>query len=65
MDILLNWLIALGVVLLLFAGLYLIIKLAVKSAIRETFGEVARELADKLWDEDDEATHEDDQSPLD
>ena len=56
MDILLNWLIALGVVLLLFAGLYLIVKLAVKSAVREAFNEVAQQLANKLWEEDDDET---------
>ena len=53
MDILLNWLIALGVVLLLFAGLYLIVKLAVKSAVREVINEFGEKMAQKLWEEDD------------
>ena len=52
MDILLNWLIALCVVLLFFAGLYIIIKLAVKSAFREIANEVGAKVAKKLWDED-------------
>ena len=53
MDILLNWLIALGVVLLIFAGIYLITKLAVKSALREVINEFGERMAKKLWEEDD------------
>lgn len=52
MEILLNWLIALCVVLLLFAGLYIIIKMAVKSAVREIAHEVGAEVAKRLWEED-------------
>ena len=52
MIILLNWLIALVVVLLFFAGLYIIIKLAVKSAVREIAREVGDQVAKKLWEED-------------
>lgn len=55
MEIFLNWLIALGVILLISAGLYLIIKMAVKSAVREAVNEVGRELARKLWEEDEKA----------
>lgn len=49
---LLNWLIALAIVLLFFAGLYIVIKMAVKSAVREVTHEVAEEMARKLWEED-------------
>ena len=59
MDILLNWLIALGVVLLLFAGLYLIVKLAVKSAVREVINEFGEKMAQKLWDNEDQPEFKD------
>lgn len=52
MTILINWLIALAVVLLFFFGLYIVIKMAVKSAVREVTHEVAQEMAKKLWEED-------------
>ena len=49
---LLNWLIALAVVLLLFAGLYFVVKLAVRKAVREALTELGQDLAKKLWAED-------------
>ena len=52
MPIFVNWIIALAVVLLLFWGLYLIVKLAVKSALREVLNEFGREMAKKLWEDD-------------
>ena len=52
MPILVNWLIALAVVLLLFWGLYLIVKLAVKSALREVIQEFGEKMAKKLWEDD-------------
>lgn len=51
-PILVNWIIALFVVLILFWGLFIIIKAAVKSAVREAAQEVAAEMAKKLWAED-------------
>ena len=51
-GLLLNWLIALAVVLLFFAGLYLVVRWAVKSAVKEAAQELARDLAKKVWAED-------------
>ena len=51
-GLILNWLIALVVVLLFFAGLYLVIRAAVKSAVKEAATELARDLAKKVWAED-------------
>lgn len=59
MTVIINWLIALAVILLFFAGLYLVIKLAVKGAVREALHEEITQLAKKLW-EDDEAESADD-----
>lgn len=39
-----------AIILLFFAGLYLIIKLAVKNALRE----LLQELAERLWKEDED-----------
>ncbi len=55
MEIVLNWLIALAVVLLFFSGLYLVVKLAVKAAVKEAGWELGKELAHRLWDEDEDA----------
>lgn len=52
MTIIINWLIALAVILLFFAGLYLVIKLAVKGAVREAIREEISQFAQKLWAED-------------
>lgn len=49
LPIICNWLIALGVVLLIFAGLYLVVKLAVKAAVKEAALELAKDLAKKVW----------------
>ena len=51
-TMLLNWLIVFAVVLLFFAGLYLVIKLAVRKAVREALTELGQDLANKLWAED-------------
>ncbi|MCI9402909.1 MAG: hypothetical protein HFF04_04450 [Oscillospiraceae bacterium] len=51
-GLILNWLIALVVVLLFFAGLYLVVRAAVKSAVKEAATELARDLAKKVWAED-------------
>ena len=51
-GLILNWLIALVVVLLFFAGLYLVVRAAVKSAVKEAAQELARDLAKKVWAED-------------
>jgi len=56
LQIVLNWLIALAVILLFFAGLYLVIKLAVKAAVKEAGWELGKELAHKLWDEDEDTS---------
>ena len=54
-GLILNWLIALVVVLLFFAGLYLVVRAAVKSAVKEAAQELARDLAKKVWAEDNSA----------
>ena len=51
-GLILNWRIALVVVLLFFAGLYLVVRAAVKSAVKEAATELARDLAKKVWAED-------------
>lgn len=63
MTIVMNWLIALAVILLLFAGLYFIVKLAVKGAVREVIREEAALLAKKLWEDEDTAAVQDDNAP--
>lgn len=63
MTIVMNWLIALAVILLLFAGLYFIVKLAVKGAVREVIREEAALLAKKLWEDEDTAAERDDNAP--
>lgn len=60
MTIVMNWLIALAVILLIFAGLYFVIKLAVKGAVREAIHEEVTQLAKKLWEEDERETAADD-----
>ena len=54
-GLLLNWIIALVVVLLFFAGLYLVVRAAVKSAMKEAATELAKDLAKKVWAEDNSA----------
>lgn len=51
-GLLLNWIIALVVVLLFFAGLYLVVRAAVKSAVKEAAQELGREVAKKVWADD-------------
>ena len=63
MPIFVNWLIALCVVLLFFAGFYFIVKLAVKSAMREIINAFGREMAKKLWAEDDTQPTQESQEP--
>ena len=52
MELLTNWLIALVVVLLFFAGLYVVIKMAVRSAVKEALTELGKELAKKVWEDE-------------
>ena len=65
MPILVNWLIALCVVLLFFVGFYLIVKMAVKSAMREIINAFGREMAKKLWAEDDTQPTQEPEAPQD
>ena len=43
-EILLNWLVALAVILLVFAGLSCVIRAAVRSAVKDLLREMAKEL---------------------
>lgn len=55
MPIFANWLIVLSALLLFFAGLYLVVKLAVKNAVKESAHQLIEELAQKLWADDKDA----------
>ena len=55
MELLINWIVALCVVFLFFVGLYLVVKAAVRSGMKEAARELGREVAKKVWDEDDKA----------
>ena len=55
MTIFVNWLIVLAALLLFFAGLYLVVKLAVKNAVKESAHQLIEELAQKLWADDKDA----------
>jgi flagellar biogenesis protein FliO len=55
MPIFVNWLIVLSALLLFFAGLYLVVKLAVKNAVKESAHQLIEELAQKLWADDKDA----------
>ena len=55
MEPLINWIVALCVVFLFFVGLYLVVKAAVRSGMKEAARELGREVAKKVWDEDDKA----------
>lgn len=52
MPNLVNWLIALATLLFFFAGLYFVVKLAVKNAVKESAHQLIEEFARRLWAED-------------
>lgn len=49
-----HWLVALGVILLLLAALYLVIRLAVRTAIREALHEIGSAMARELWKDEEQ-----------
>lgn len=52
MPNLINWFIAFVTLALFFAGLYCVVKLAVKNAVKESAHQLIEEFARKLWAED-------------
>ena len=53
-EFILHWLVALGVILLLLAAFYLVIRLAVRTAIKEAFQEIAGAVAKELWKDEEQ-----------
>lgn len=53
-EFILHWIIALAAFLLILTALYLVIRMAVRGAMKDAFQELGKEIAQKVWDDEEE-----------